>query len=79
MQLIIDISEEDYKALDSYISFSDTSDGRVLSAVKNGIPPLDKKIGHWIGDNGFIDYRSIVCSECGRPPKYCPHCNCEME
>ena len=38
MKLLIEISEEDYKALDNYISFTDNSDGRILQAVKNGTP-----------------------------------------
>jgi len=43
MKLLIEITEEDYKALDNYISFTDNSDGRILQAVKNGekLPEID--------------------------------------
>ena len=73
MQLVIDISEEDYNYVKKQVAEGITNPLKIC--IANGTPK--QKMGHWINNqNGTFE-----CDQCGckhSKSRFCPDCGTEM-
>jgi len=75
MKLIIDISEEEYKSILSYVQVYNS---HYADMIRNGKPYEEKPKGEWtITKEGYVECPFCKC-EREIPENYCGYCGADM-